>query len=83
MKAAIAGLLVLAACGGSKSSPQCGSNQSCVQANGGDKCIQSCAVQADCPSNLICTTWEVCCSNAPVATCTAALAHVCCPASGC
>jgi hypothetical protein len=71
-------LLALAAC----SSAPCGSGDQCVQGAGGDVCRARCAPDAGspCPAGESCEYQSVCCSGS---VCTAAVAQVCCPASGC
>jgi hypothetical protein len=60
----------------------CAATEACIQSNGADVCRTRCQMDAGtpCTAGETCTRRIVCCSGT---ACTAALADVCCPASGC
>jgi hypothetical protein len=60
----------------------CAAAEACIQGNGANVCRTRCQMDAGtpCAAGETCTRRSVCCSGT---ACTAALADVCCPASGC
>jgi hypothetical protein len=60
----------------------CAATEACIQGNSANVCRTRCQMDAGtpCTAGETCTRRIVCCSGT---ACTAALADVCCPASGC
>jgi hypothetical protein len=60
----------------------CAATEACIQGNSVNVCRTRCQMDAGtpCTAGETCTRRIVCCSGT---ACTAALADVCCPASGC